>query len=125
MAGDKDLDSKSFEEIHLTLTEEQVKKETARCLSCGKNVVDSNKCIGCGVCTTKCEFDAIHLYRDVPGATDMVTAEEKFNKMIPHELKRVGNITIHKSDKAVAIIPDDDEHYFVDPSELKRENWYK
>ena len=125
VAGDKDLDSKSFEEIHLTLTEEQVKKETARCLSCGKNVVDSNKCIGCGVCTTKCEFDAIHLYRDVPGATDMVTAEEKFNKMIPHELKRVGNITIHKSDKAVAIIPDDDEHYFVDPSELKRENWYK
>ena len=23
--------------------------------------VDANKCIGCGICTTKCKFDAIHL----------------------------------------------------------------
>ena len=57
---------KSFRDAHLVMTEEQVKKETARCLSCGASVVDTNKCIGCGLCTTKCEFDAIHLYRDNP-----------------------------------------------------------
>ncbi len=117
-AGDNtSLDSKSFEEIHLTLTEEQVKKETARCLSCGKNVVDSNKCVGCGVCTTKCEFDAIHLHRDNPDASNMVVAEDKFKKMGPHELKRMGNIIIHKSDAAVQIVDDLDEHYFVSPQD--------
>ena len=48
-----------------TFTEEQVKTETARCLGCGASVVDPNKCIGCGICTTKCEFDAIHLFREL------------------------------------------------------------
>ena len=52
---------KSFRDVSKTFTEEQVKKETARCLGCGASVVDENRCIGCGVCTTKCEFDAIHL----------------------------------------------------------------
>lgn len=41
--------------------EEQVKKECARCLGCGATKVDSYLCIGCGLCTTKCKFDAIHL----------------------------------------------------------------
>lgn len=54
---------KSFRDAKLTFTEEQVKAETARCLGCGASVVDPNKCIGCGICTTKCEFDAIHLNR--------------------------------------------------------------
>ncbi|MFQ9073154.1 MAG: 4Fe-4S binding protein [Faecalibacillus faecis] len=45
--------------IHKFLAEEQIRKETARCLGCGATIVDANKCIGCGVCTTKCEFDAI------------------------------------------------------------------
>ena len=39
---------KSFKDLRGTLTEEQIKKEAARCL-------------GCGICTTKCKFDAIHL----------------------------------------------------------------
>jgi ferredoxin len=47
----------------LTFTEEQLKKETARCLGCGATIVDQNKCIGCGLCTTRCKFDAIHLIR--------------------------------------------------------------
>ena len=41
--------------------EEQMRKETARCLGCGASFVDPNKCLGCGVCTTRCKFDAIHL----------------------------------------------------------------
>ena len=51
----------TFKDDRLTFTEEQMKKETARCLGCGKSIVDPNKCLGCGVCTTRCKFDAIHL----------------------------------------------------------------
>ena len=52
---------KSFKDLRGTLTEEQIKKEAARCLVCGCVVVDEDMCIGCGICTTKCKFDAIHL----------------------------------------------------------------
>ena len=52
---------KSFNDLRGTLTEEQIKKEAARCLGCGCVVVDEDMCIGCGICTTKCKFDAIHL----------------------------------------------------------------
>ena len=51
----------SFRDDRATFTEEQLKKETARCLGCGVSWVDPNKCLGCGVCTTRCKFDAIHL----------------------------------------------------------------
>ena len=55
--------AKSFGDARVTFTEEQVKKETARCLGCGATKVDEYMCIGCGLCTTKCKFDAIHLKR--------------------------------------------------------------
>ena len=83
-----------FEEYHGTLTEEQVKKETARCLSCGASVVDENRCIGCGICTTKCAFDAIHLHREHPEASVMRTSENKFDGILPYMLKRGGKILI-------------------------------
>ena len=51
----------SFRDDRRTFTEEQVKQETARCLGRGASFVDPNKCLGCGVCTTRCKFDAIHL----------------------------------------------------------------
>ena len=85
-----------FKEYHLTLTEEQVRKETARCLSCGASVVDGNKCIGCGICTTKCGFDAIHLHRVNPEASHMVTSEDKFSGILPYMLKRTGKILFKK-----------------------------
>ncbi len=81
-----------FEEYHGTLTEEQVRKETARCLSCGASVVDENKCIGCGICTTKCGFDAIHLHRVHPEASVMRTSEDKFDGILPYMVKRTGKI---------------------------------
>ena len=81
-----------FSEYMVTLTEEQVRKETARCLSCGASVVDENRCIGCGICTTKCGFDAIHLYRDHPEASKMVVSEDKFGSILPYMLKRTGKI---------------------------------
>ena len=45
--------ARTFKDERISFTEEQVKKETSRCLSCGASIVDENKCIGCGVCTTK------------------------------------------------------------------------
>ncbi len=51
----------SFNDLRRTFTEEQMKAECGRCLGCGTAVVDSYMCVGCGVCTTKCRFDAIHL----------------------------------------------------------------
>ena len=77
-----------FREFEGTLTEEQVKLETARCLSCGTSVVDPNKCIGCGLCTTKCAFDAIHLSRENPACSKMVKTEDKLKAIAPYALKR-------------------------------------
>lgn len=51
-------------DLRHALTEEQVAKETKRCAGCGVSVVDPYMCIGCGVCHTKCEFDAVHLVRN-------------------------------------------------------------
>ena len=81
-----------FAEYHGTLTEEQVRKETARCLGCGASVVDENRCIGCGICTTKCGFDAIHLHREHPEASIMHTSENKFDGILPYMIKRAGKI---------------------------------
>ena len=85
---DTSLDSKSFEDNHGTLTEEQVKIETSRCLGCGASIVDPNKCIGCGICTTKCAFDAIRLHRDMPQASTMCVAEKKVGALLPYAVKR-------------------------------------
>ena len=71
-----------------TFTEEQIKAEASRCLSCGRSVVDPNKCIGCGLCTTKCEFDAIHLKRTRPQNSKMIPAEDKFKGILPYAAKR-------------------------------------
>ena len=52
---------KTFRDLRGTFTEEQLKTETRRCLDCGTAVVDESLCVGCGICTTKCKFDAIRL----------------------------------------------------------------
>ena len=61
MPGYNAAKARTFSDARVTFTEEQVKKECARCLGCGATKVDSYLCIGCGLCTTKCKFDAIHL----------------------------------------------------------------
>ncbi len=86
--GHKPGDSKGFRDTKLVFTEEQVKKETARCLGCGATIVDPNQCVGCGLCTTRCEFDAIHLKRDVPEASTMRRSEDKLKYILPYGLKQ-------------------------------------
>ena len=80
--------AKTFRDLSQSLTEEQVKKETSRCLSCGASVVDPNKCIGCGICTTKCMFDAIYLHREIPGASVMHASEDKLKYILPNMVKQ-------------------------------------
>lgn len=57
------VDTKSYKDNRGILTEEQIKKEAARCLSCGRAVVDPNLCVGCGQCVIKCQFEAAHLVK--------------------------------------------------------------
>ena len=97
-AQPQDGERLSFRDTHGTLTEEQVRKETARCLGCGATIVDANKCIGCGLCTTKCEFDAIHLRRERPECSTMVPTEDKFKVILPYMLKRKMKIVFGKKD---------------------------
>ena len=97
-AQPQDGERLSFRDTHGTLTEEQVRRETARCLGCGATIVDANKCIGCGLCTTKCEFDAIHLRRERPECSTMVPTEDKFKVILPYMLKRKMKIVFGKKD---------------------------
>ncbi len=89
----------SFRDAKEIFTEEQVRKETSRCLSCGASIVDPNKCVGCGICTTKCEFDAIHLNRDLPGCSRMVPTEKKMGTILPYMLKREIKIKFSRKPK--------------------------
>ena len=96
---DENVPKHSFRDAHKTLTAEQVKIETARCLGCGASWVDPNKCIGCGVCTTKCVFDAIHLKRDHPECSKMMKAEDKVKGILPMAFKRLGQTVVTKVKK--------------------------
>ena len=86
---------KSFSDERLTFTDEQVKTECARCLSCGAAKVDPKICIGCGLCTLQCHFDAISLDRtaDVWG----VPYEKLVGKVAVEEVKKIGRIVLRKA----------------------------
>ncbi|SHJ43157.1 NADPH-dependent glutamate synthase beta chain [Clostridium amylolyticum] len=87
----------TFKDLRGTLTEEQMKKETQRCLSCGATVVDEFLCVGCGQCTTKCKFDAISLVRKYDG--EGVAYEDLKPVVIKQVLKRKVKITAKKVTK--------------------------
>ncbi|MEF9971125.1 MAG: 4Fe-4S binding protein, partial [Oscillospiraceae bacterium] len=89
--------AKSFNDDRVTFTEEQMRKETARCLRCGATIVDPNKCIGCGVCTTKCKFDAITIKKKYfVDSIEFFARTEAFEK---YEEERKQNIIIRKAAK--------------------------
>lgn len=98
--GRKSGDAAStYRDLREIFTEEQLKTEASICLGCGATVVDPNKCIGCGLCTTKCEFDAIHLSRDLPDASRMTKSEDKLKKILPYMIKREIKIKFNKDKK--------------------------
>jgi NADPH-dependent glutamate synthase beta subunit-like oxidoreductase/Na+-translocating ferredoxin:NAD+ oxidoreductase RNF subunit RnfB len=82
----------TFKDLRTTFTQEQMKKETERCLSCGATVVDQYQCVGCGVCTTKCKFDAISLVRKYDSAG--VDFKDMKPVVIKHVIKRQGKIAM-------------------------------
>ncbi|MGF7145586.1 NADPH-dependent glutamate synthase beta subunit-like oxidoreductase [Anaerotaenia torta] len=82
---------KTFRDIRAALTEEQMQKETQRCLGCGATVVDEYMCVGCGMCATKCKFDAITLERVYDGKGVEFLGIKK--AIIPHVIKRKVKIT--------------------------------
>jgi len=60
-AADVEKAKKSFRDLRGNLAEEEIRKEAERCLGCGCVVLNEDLCVGCGICTTKCRFDAIRL----------------------------------------------------------------
>lgn len=80
----------SFKDDRVTFTEEQMKKETERCLGCGAAKADAYMCVGCGQCTTKCKFDAIQLIKTGHSVPD--TYEKLPMKMAANAIKRAGKI---------------------------------
>lgn len=89
---------KTWKDARVNLTEEQVKAEASRCLSCGAAEVDPNKCIGCAICTTKCMFEAITVSRDIPEANDLVPCEDTMKKLLPYMIKRSFAIRRHNKE---------------------------
>ncbi len=91
-------DQKTFQDTRSTFTEEQMKKESERCLGCGVTGTDEFLCVGCGQCTTRCKFDAIHLVRKYNG--EGVAYEKLKPVVIKQILKRKINVTSKKVKKA-------------------------
>ena len=120
---DETIDYKnSFEDAHKTLTEEQVKVETNRCLGCGASYVDPNKCIGCGLCTTKCQFDAIHLLRDHPKHSTMLVAEKKVGGLFKYAVKRSFKILAHRGSKEARMLAKKRRLYKKTTKEFRKQN---
>lgn len=91
--GHTDTKKRGFTDSRVTFTEEQVKKETQRCLGCGAVVVDEYMCVGCGQCTTKCKFDAISLVRT---HNEFAPVFEKLPIAVArYAVKRTGKIAAH------------------------------
>ena len=84
----------TFKDLRGILTEEQIRKETARCLGCGATKTDEYLCVGCGACTLKCKFDAIKLVKvhDVEG----YDIEDLPKKVVKNVIGRKVKITANK-----------------------------
>lgn len=91
---------KEFRDVRFAFTEEQMRKETERCLGCGATIVDQYLCVGCGQCTTKCKFDAIKLERRYDG--EGVSYEKLKPTVIKHVVKRKVRMTTKKIKNALS-----------------------
>ena len=92
----------SFRNPAHALTPEQIQAETRRCLKCGASVVDPNRCIGCGLCTTRCNFDAIHLFQDHPECAEIVPYEAMIKEMGPELIKKPVQVKVNQLKRKMA-----------------------
>ncbi|MCL2169776.1 MAG: FAD-dependent oxidoreductase, partial [Defluviitaleaceae bacterium] len=76
------------------MTAEQVQAEAKRCLDCGVSVVDEYMCVGCGMCITKCKFEAIKLKREYDG--EGVEFLKIRKTITPHVIKRRIKVKVRK-----------------------------
>ena len=81
----------TFKDLRQGLSEEQLRKEVERCLQCGLSIVDQKKCIGCGVCTRQCSFDAIHLER-IGETSPVKNWTEFYARAVKYTVARSGRI---------------------------------
>ena len=91
----------TFDDNSGTLNEGQVRIEASRCLQCGASYVDPGRCIGCGVCTTRCMFDAIHLERDHEEWGNMYKYEQRFVTAGIWTVRKAGKIAVRNAKKAI------------------------
>jgi len=84
----------TFKDLRGVLTEEQIKKESSRCLGCGASKVDEYLCVGCGACTLRCKFGAISLERvhDVKG----FELDKLPKSVMKNAITRKAKITLNK-----------------------------
>ena len=83
---------KAFKRREVVIPMEQIKVH--ECLSCGASYVDPNRCIGCGICTTRCMFDAIHLERSHPEYVNYCSVDEAVMNTVLNGAKRAAHIVI-------------------------------
>lgn len=114
--------TKSFKDARILLTEDEVKQEASRCLSCGASVVDPNKCIGCGLCTTRCEFNAIHLHRTHPECSTMRRAEDKVTGLLGYALKRACKIIAYSGSEEAKMMRKKRKEYNKATKEFHKTN---
>ena len=97
MAAKKPGGELDFHDTSESLTEGQVRIEASRCLQCGASYVDPGRCIGCGICTTKCMFDAIHLEHNDSEYSDMRQYEERYSRSAAWTARKAGKVAIRET----------------------------
>ena len=123
VAYDPSVDYKnSFRDARIVMSEEEARQEASRCLSCGCSIVDPNKCIGCGLCTTRCEFDAIHLVRDHPKNTNYRFAEDKVGGLLGYASIRALKIIAHSGSKEARMMRKKRKEWLKSTKEFRKEN---
>ena len=82
---------KTMHDDRLPFTEEQVKAEASRCL-------------GCGICTTRCKFDAIHHVRNHPEFANYYNGDHSKEIVMLSGVKRAGHIAIKELKKRIFFV---------------------
>ncbi len=78
----------------IVITPGQAKEHT--CLGCGVTWVDPKRCIGCGICTTRCLFGAIRLERSHPEFKNYVPYEKAKSSTVVNGVRQMGAVLLKK-----------------------------